>query len=69
MLPWEDGDGVWSAALCWTVLFTCRDCGSDVLQLVHTNPDEHVRCVPCEANHVRKVSHRLLQLALNDVSF
>jgi len=66
----EDGDSVWSTAsrwTCWTVLFTCLDCGSDVLQTIRTNPDEQVRCTPCEVRHVRHVSDRLLRLAMDDV--
>jgi hypothetical protein len=52
----------------WNVLSSCRDCGSDVLQLVRSNPDEHVRCLSCEATHVLAVSDRLLHLALTDLS-
>jgi len=67
MAPCEDGDSSWSTAPCWKVLFTCLDCGSDVLQVVRSNPDEHVRCGPCEVHHVRIVSDRLLRLALHDL--
>jgi hypothetical protein len=63
MFPREDADSRWST---WRVLFSCADCGSDVLQFVRVNPDEHLRCDPCEARHVRNVSDRLLRLALRD---
>jgi hypothetical protein len=66
MPHWEDADGLCWTAPCWTILFTCCDCGSDVLRLVRSNPDEYVRCLPCEATHVRHVSDRLLRLALRD---
>ncbi|MBV8719096.1 MAG: hypothetical protein JO020_30230 [Chloroflexi bacterium] len=69
MPRWEDTDGAWSSASRWTVLFTCCVCGSDVLQVVRSNPDEYVRCVRCEERHVRQVSDRLLSLALNDVPY
>ena len=69
MRPWEDRDRLWAPGPCWTVLFTCCVCGSDVLQLARSNPDEQVRCYPCEARLVHKVSDRLLRLALNDAPF
>ena len=52
----------------WRVLFTCQDCGTDVVRLVHGNPDEVVRCFGCESTHVHRVSDRLLSLALRDVA-
>jgi hypothetical protein len=62
-----DEDRRWSVGSLWKVLFSCRECGADVLQLVHSNPDEHVRCLPCEAMHVRAVSDRLLNLSVLDL--
>ena len=50
----------------WRVLFTCADCGADVVRVVRVNPDELVRCFECEAAHVHRVSDRLLRLALSD---
>ena len=68
MLPWERGEDLWRAGPCWTVLFTCCDCGSDALHVVRSNPDEHVRCSHCEIGHVRNVADRLLRLALDDIA-
>jgi hypothetical protein len=48
MAPQEYSDNLWSMGPHWTVLFTCCGCGSDVLQVIRSNPDELVRCAPCE---------------------
>ena len=58
----------WIAEEFWRVLFTCQDCGADVVHFVRGNPDEAVRCFGCEFNHVHCVSDRLLQLALRDIT-
>jgi hypothetical protein len=65
--PADDLDP-WSSRDCWRVLFACQDCGSDVVRLVHGNPDEIVRCFNCESQHVHHVSERLLRLALPDLT-
>jgi hypothetical protein len=65
-MPAADDFGHWRARECWRVLFTCQDCGADVVRFVRGSPDEAVRCFGCEVHHVHHVSDRLLELALHD---
>jgi hypothetical protein len=58
----------WMTHALWRALFSCQDCGADVVRLVRSNPDELVRCFGCEASHAHRISDRLLQLALHDVA-
>jgi len=48
----------------WNVSFSCRDCRSSTSRVVRNHPEEVSRCLVCERRHVRKVSQRVLELAL-----
>ena len=64
----DDEISQWASRDFWRILFTCSDCEVDVTRLVRGNPDEVVRCLSCEWSHVRRVSDRLLDLALSDTA-
>jgi hypothetical protein len=58
---------LWTNSARWNVLFSCRDCGRDVLVVACCNPEEFMRCRACEVTYVHGVSDRLLGLALEDL--